>query len=329
MSLMLLVLDGTEAVSVSVRTFERDDEPAALDVLRGSFGTWPRGIGGVSPAEFFRWKHYECPFGPSMLLVAEADGKIVGFQGRMQWRLTSGAGVLETMRGADLAVHPAYRGHGVSLAIRRAARFAPQIAFTWSNPNRQSKPGSSKFGRMEVAAAPRYIRVHRWPARFSRPRPRPVVGSPSATTVLADSERIAHLLGEQPRDPRLRTKRSVEYLRWRYGHLPGYHAVATDAGLAIFRVKPHRSLWFADVCEILTATRSPNEATGLLRRVRQAAEVNLTRCCFPSQRDAARCGFMRWPSHDVLMVTTLHPGLSPDPTTRAAWSLSRGDLELI
>jgi hypothetical protein len=121
-----------------------------VDVFEG----WPRQLPGADPAAFFRWKHLESPFGPSVMVVAEADGAVIG--------------------------------RGVAGALIRAATasIADGYAFAFSNPNGMSDPMLVKLGRRPVGpfevlvrprwaiSAPRAAAAPRQPAR-PRHRPRP------------------------------------------------------------------------------------------------------------------------------------------------------------
>jgi hypothetical protein len=77
-----------------------------------------------APGEFFHWKHLCSPFGPSTRVVAETDSEPVGFYAYIAWRFRAHGQILKAMRGVDLAVHPAHRRSGVSLAIRAEPRFS-------------------------------------------------------------------------------------------------------------------------------------------------------------------------------------------------------------
>lgn len=319
-----------------VREFCRSDERPVLELLAASFGRWPpRGV-DVDAGEFFRWKHFDCPFGPSLLLVAEVDGEIAGFQGRVAWQLRAGTHAIETMRGADLAVHPRFRRRGVSQAIRRAAVFSSQIAFTWSNPNPQSEPGSRRFGRTAVPAPAHYMRPHRpllRPSSFPRVRrfavEPPPIDAPLARTVLSDGESVTRLLAAEAPDERFHTARTLTYLRWRYGRFGDYRALSADGALAIFRVRRHRALWLADVSELLVADADVRSLRDLLCGVSEACDVHATCCSFGSSTLAARVGFLRRPQDGVLMVTPLRDDIALDPVERRSWALSRGDLDVI
>jgi len=89
-----------------------------LDLLGLTLGVGPA---GRRPAEFFRWKHLENPFGPSLMLVAEADGRLVGLRAFMRWRFAAGDRQLRAVRAVDTATHPDYQGMGVFSRLTRAA----------------------------------------------------------------------------------------------------------------------------------------------------------------------------------------------------------------
>jgi hypothetical protein len=56
------------------------------------FTGWPRQLPGADPAAAFRWKHLESPFGPSLMVVSEAGGALIGFEA--------------LLRGSRLLVNP-------------------------------------------------------------------------------------------------------------------------------------------------------------------------------------------------------------------------------
>jgi hypothetical protein len=56
----------SEASALVARPYANEDEPAVLELLESSLGGGPA---GHRPAELFRWKHLENPFGTSFLLI--------------------------------------------------------------------------------------------------------------------------------------------------------------------------------------------------------------------------------------------------------------------
>jgi GNAT superfamily N-acetyltransferase len=334
-----LAFDGR----VKVRAFEPEDEPAVLQVLQAAFGQWPSDIRGVAPSEFFRWKHRAGPFGPSTLLVAEADDAVIGCHAFMPWRLRARGQILSTIRRVDLAVHPSYRRLGVSMAIRAAVRVSNDIAFMWSNPNEQSRPGTHKAGLRRVCRLARFVQprgslretVRRAYAKGSKTPERPRIEAATAAETLGDGALASFLFAcmEKPGD-RLATVKDLDYLRWRYGHFEEYRAVRTDAGeegggMVIFRLRRHGPFWGAHVCELFVQRGDRRTALELLRQVRDAAPADFVECSFSSRHRAAQYGFVQYPDRSVLMTYPLQQNLVPDPTQRASWALSLGDLELL
>ena len=326
-----------------VRTFREADESGVLDVLQAAFGEWPSDLEGVDPAEFFRWK-MACPFGPPISIVAEAEGRVIGFSATLPWRLRAQKQILATVRGVDLAVHPSYRRRGVSLAVMRAGieQVPDDVAFTWNNPNEYSRSGVLKTGRRKAVSLPRFVQLRptvrqtarRAYGKGSRTPAHLPVEAESAAEALIDGPHVTRLLSrtDQSSD-RLTTARDLEYLRWRYGHFEEYRAVQSDAGadpggIAIFRLRRRGAFWVSDVCELLVAKNDLRTARHLLRRVRDASPVDFIRCGFTSRPHAMRCGFLQ-AGTTVVITRPVQQNLVPDPTQRDSWALSLGDLELL
>jgi GNAT superfamily N-acetyltransferase len=335
-----IALDG----AVKVRAFAAEDEPGVLKVLQAAFGEWPRGVQGVAPSEFFHWKHAAGPFGPSILLVAEADSAVIGFAAYMPWRLRAGGKILTTMRGVDFAVHPSHRRRGAAVALIQAAvrHCSDDVAFIWSNPNEKIRPGSLRSGRREVGRLPRFIRprgpllgtIQRARAKGSKTPGHLRIEAETAAEILRDGARTSLLAGMKQRGDRLATAKDLDYLRWRYGRFEEYRAIRADAGadcdgLVIFRLRRHGSFWVSHVCELFVEQNDPRSARHLLRKVTDAAPADFLSCSFRSRHTAALSGFVQYRRGTALTTYPLHRDLMPDPTQRASWALSIGDLELL
>jgi Acetyltransferase (GNAT) domain len=329
--------------TIQVRPYESEDEPGVLSLLQASLGGGPA---SQRPSSFFRWKHLENPFGPSYMLVAESDGRLIGLRALMRWRFAAGGEALRAARAVDTATHPDFQGMGVFSRLTRAAleALAGEVDLIFNTPNGKSGPGYLKMGWREVGRVPVSVRVRR-PLRLLRglrspaePGPAPPVPAVPAAQVLGRGEEVARLLEREPATPRLATPRDLAYLRWRYGAAPllGYRAVAEErggelAGVAIFRVRPRGRLWESTVAEVL-AGGDDRTAARLLRRVARAAPVDhLTFHASAGSalaRAAARSGFVRSPAGIGLVVNPLREGIHPDPTRLGAWALTLGDLEV-
>jgi GNAT superfamily N-acetyltransferase len=329
---------------VTVRPFVVDDLPRVLDLLEASLGGGPA---GRRPPEFFRWKHLDAHFGPSFMLVAEHDARLVGLRAFMRWRFQAGDRTVTAARAVDTATHPDYQGMGIftRLTLELLDAVDGQVDLVFNTPNAKSGPGYLKMGWREVGRVPVAVRVRR-PLRLlgggrarGRQRPAPPVRAEPAGVVLERAGEVARLLAREPAVPSaLRTPRDLPYLRWRYGAAPllGYLAVTEDrdgelAGLAVFRVRPRGRLWESTVVEVL-AGGDRRVARRLLRRVGAAAPVDhLTLHATPRSplaRAAAGGGYLPSPGGIRLVANPRRPDLRPDPTGLDAWVLSLGDLEV-
>jgi GNAT superfamily N-acetyltransferase len=331
--------------TITVRQFAATDEVAVLGLLNAALGGGPA---GRRPPEFFRWKHWANPFGPSLMLVAESDGQPIGLRAFMRWRFQSGGRTVTAVRAVDTATHPNYQGRGVFSLLTRTALdlLKDEADLVFNTPNNASRPGYLKLGWRDVGRVPVAVRVRR-PLRLVRERrasagpspPRPAVTAELVGRVLEREQPIAGLLAEAGTagDPRLRTPRDLAYLRWRYGAAPllGYAGVVEEEagqvrGLAIFRVRPRGGLWESTIAELLVPSGDRRTAGRLLRRVADAAPVDhLTLHIGDGMvMTAARSGFLPAPGGIRLVVNPLGAGLQPDPSDLGAWALSLGDLEV-
>jgi hypothetical protein len=326
--------------AVAIRPYAAEDEADVLGLLDRALGTGPA---GRRPPEFFRWKHLSSPFGPSLLLVAEVDGQLVGLRAFMRWRFVAGSAVYEAVRAVDTATDPEFQGMGIFSRLTKAALEAMegQVDLVFNTPNGKSGPGYLKLGWKEVGKVPVAVRARR-PLRLllagrARTRPAPEVTAAPADEALAD-EALAGLLAREPAPRGLATPRTPEYLRWRYGAAPllGYRAVTTErggelAGLALFRVRPRGRLWESTVAEVLAGGEEAT-ARRLLRRVARAAPVDHLTLHAPAGTPLAaaarRAGYLPSPAGIRLVTNPRTAGLEPDPTRLDAWALSLGDLEV-
>jgi hypothetical protein len=285
------------------------------------------------------------------MLLAEADGRLAGLRAFMRWRFAAGDRPVRAARAVDTATHPDFQGMGVFTRLTLAAldEVRGDVDLVFNTPNGKSGPGYLKMGWREVGRMPVSIRA-RHPLRVAgslrpgappagAPAAPPPVDAPPAAAVLERAEQVARLLArEQAPAGRLATPRDLAYLRWRYGAAPllDYRAVTEErggelAGLAVFRVRPRGRLWESTVAEVL-AGGDQRTAGRLLRRVAAAAGSDHLTLHAPAgsplARAALRSGFLPSPVGVSMVANPLADGLRPDPTERAAWALSLGDLEV-
>lgn len=330
---------------LDIRPYLPQDEANVLRLLDTTLGGGPAGT--RSPA-YFRWKHFENPFGASILLVAERSGRIIGLRAFLRWRLRGSRRTVNAVRAVDTATHPEFQGSGV---FSRLTRYALQhmqgnVDMVFNTPNEDSLHGYLKLGWQVVGKVPISVRIKR-PLRFvggliQRPggsdRDSPPVNEETAAEVLR-GEDVRDLLEQVgASDVPLSTPRDLTYMRWRYADAPGldYRAIREQGrrglrGLAVFRVRRRGRLSETTLSEVVTRPDDRQAARRLLRRVRGAAAVDHVTAHFAAGSAAARIalseGFIRIPG-GMLLVTNALQEITPDPTELRSWNLSLGDLEV-
>jgi GNAT superfamily N-acetyltransferase len=335
-------------VSAEVRLYTDADEVGVGEALQAAFGRWPGDVEVDDPRAYFRWKHLESPLGRSLMIVAEADGGVVGFCGWIPNVFTVGGRELRALRGVDLSVRPGYQGRGIAAAIVEAGtrHVPPGTSFTLSNPNEVSRGGVLRLGRRPVGRFPTFVRFRK-PLRAILGRGTsagataspPVVEAEEAATVLGDVSAVSALLARisRPAD-RLASLKTAELLRWRYGSLGLYHAVRLErdgvlAGIAVLRLRRSGPSWNTRICEVLVADGDAETARRLVRGAVRAADVVYATCHFPpgsvQRRAATRCGFVRSRHGERIVSFKLDPEVTPDPVDHRSWALSLGDLDIV
>lgn len=313
---------------IEIRPFGEGDLEQVLEVLRLSLGEPP---GLRRTKELFAWKHFDSPFGRSLLLVAEGGGRLAGFRAFMRWRLQGPAGAaLNCFRAVDTATHPDFQRRGVfrllTLAgIDQATAEGGDLIF--NTPNEKSGPGYLTMGWKEIGRvglmgrpSPRVLA----PARSESWSPTPHLLFPR--TAPSSVARVAATLERPPQG--WRTPRTPEFLRWRFGLHPTAHYLLheSEEGIGIARANLRRGRKVLVVSE-LGGNERP---VGALRR---AARPDTTVAWFsaasPERRLAIRAGLMPIPGKRALTLMARPLRRLDQDLSWSRWDFSFGDLELL
>lgn len=325
-------LDGP---GLAFRRATAADEGAILGLLRASLGWGDDG----RFASFFAWKHQENSFGMSPTWVAADGERVVGFRAFMRWELEGPGGVVRAVRAVDTATHPEYQRRGIfsRLTCRALDELTAEgVALVFNTPNDRSGPGYLKLGWNKVGRLPVRFRptslgaiVHlagaRCPAeRWSVPN---TAGLPAAEA-LADPA-VAGLLADQPSVPSVRTRRTPQFLTWRYGFEPlHYRAVlageSAGDGLALFRCRRRGTAVEGTVCDVLVPGDDSRLRRRLLGKVLTVPGLDYV---VDLSRGGARHDFMPLLRQSpTLYARTLATDSIP---ALPRWQLSLGDVELL
>jgi GNAT superfamily N-acetyltransferase len=321
---------------VTIRLASVSDRPSVLRLLEASLG-WGS---DERYAEFFAWKHEQSPFGPSPAWVAmDGDGQLLGFRTFLRWEFECDSGLVRAARAVDTATRPDVQRRGVFSRLTRTAIEALRsdgVAFVFNTPNQQSLPGYIRMGWQQVGRLPvgaRAVSVGRW-ARIARARcpaerwSLPSRGGVPASDALADRAPLERLLANLDDAKGLRTRMTVEFLRWRYG-LPAlqYRIVTAgptmEDGAAVFRLRRRGRAVEAVICDLL----APGDQRTLRRELcRFVLAVSGADYAVRVGRPTSTRDFLALPRQGPLLTWRALAETSM-PTLRR-WDLSLGDVEL-
>ena len=334
---------------VRIRRARRGDESALLELLRVSMGedavAW-------TPA-FWRWKHEANPFGPSAVLVAEAEGQLVGLRAFMRWTWRSAGQEVPAVRAVDTATHPDWRGQGLfkRLTLQLRDEMAEEgVAFVFNTPNAQSRPGYLKMGWSLVGKPTLWVRPVQ-PVRLARSLRREGLAGEEGEPPVVDAMPVAEALARPVvypiveaaanGDAAYHTASRMDYLRWRYAEVPGftYYAAARGEGargaLLMMRARQRGAVRELRICDLIVGptTEARRNARVLLGRVARVADVDVVIVMRPPALPAhvlVQAGYLPAPHTGPILTTYPLPAAAglPDPCRLARWSASVGDLEL-
>ena len=311
---------------------------------------------GERDVEYWAWKHEQNPFGRSILLLAEADGRLVGVRAFMRWQLEANGRVIHVAKPVDTVTHPDYQRRGIFKRLTTEACEAARrdgIGLLFNTPNGNSLPGYLKLGWQRVAELPLYVKLLRpleavwrivsWKLRngevpaqdkFFREAP-----TSAAEVFDCESPGIRELLVDTSVSGQLTTVRTFDFLRWRYACHPHIRYFAETIGHAgrMDGVVFYRTNFRAGLREIMiddllvrhgSTELTQQLLTQCLRQVRADYVAAHGRDGTPVVRTLRKSGFRKLPGRRITLVArTLGDEFLPDPFQVANWSLSLGDLE--
>lgn len=309
----------------SIRMMAEGDLPEVLEVMRLSLG---ESEVNQRSTDLFSWKHFQNPFGRSIVLVADAGGAIAGLRAFMRWNLVTPEGqVVRCVRPVDTATHPDFRRMGIFQNLTRAAleeARADGVDLVFNTPNAESGAGYRKMGWKDVQPIGALVRPKRpWRGKVDEGADRSMF--------------IPGGIDPQPLDTPdrpargLRTVRSAAYRRWRFVDHPtaGYRMVRHAGGAAMLRpnVRGGRQ-------EVVVSDLIGEIGTAPFRAAARAADSHYLVAWFspasPERKAAVASAFAPVPGLTALTQVALPLSeLDRDVFDPANWDLATGDLELL
>jgi GNAT superfamily N-acetyltransferase len=322
---------------LEIRRATPNDRAAILHLGTRTLG-W---LGDAEDDAFFAWKHEQNPFGRSPMWVACDGTRVAGFRTFMRWEFVERGGhVVRAVRAVDTATDPDYQGRGIFTNLTLAALEelrAEGVDTVFNTPNDKSLPGYLKMGwkvvgRLPVSVMPTRLRSFATLARGRMPASLSSVlvnAGIEPSTAFADPECVARLLGSVRVGRHLTTRRTPEFLAWRYGFRSLHYRVlpAGDGvvdGFAVFRLRRRGTAVEAVIGDVLVPRAHPERARSLARKAAATAGADyllrIDRRAFTAEP------FVRIPR--VGPVLTCRPLAGWHPPALAGWNVTMGDIEL-
>ena len=344
-------------LNYSIRPFEAADEAAVLGLLRVCLSSDSR---QWDSPDLWQWKHQNSPFGPSYILVAEANsGGIIGVRALMRWKFSVHSRTVEAIRPVDTATDPLHQRWGIFTKLTRQALADLQASgahLVFNTPNSQSLPGYLKMGWSPLGTLrPQFMLIN--PARSlpriglsaikhyvskRAPTDPTLQGQPTLSDLLTHPE-IEGLLRQNQawNSPYIRTERSVAYLKWRYeDHISiKYHAVWDESdghmdGFLILRPITKYGLNGLTIEELILSKPDPTMSAKLIQKAANLSAAKILVACFSpgsfQRHTLERSGFRQDLRKNINFVTRiLNPVSGLNPQRIQSWDLSMGDLEFL
>lgn len=183
-----------------------------LEVINTAFGR-------SESEDWYRWKHRDGPWGPSIGVAAIDGNGPIGVRLLLPWRLRLGESTFDCHRATEAATVPRAQGRGVFTALNRWMMEQVKSDLIFSTPNVNSREGYLKLGWREIATVP-----HRWELAT---RPRRAAGTTPST--VPDG---------------LRTDWDLPALQWRSDPRCGniYGSISTNDAVLYYRTLRRRGL---------------------------------------------------------------------------------------
>lgn len=212
---------------MNIKEAEPSDVPAIVEVLKASLGETDLPLS----EKIWNFKHVENPFGKSIVLIALESQRIIGVRAFMRWEWHKGDNKFSCFRAVDTATHPDHQGKGVFKKLTlEAVRLAKEegAAFIFNTPNEKSRPGYLKMGweisgKLQVGLSPAFYSF--WKINKSI-----LSYEVNYRTSTKNIEDLCNLWNSGLDSGKLYTKKSLEYLKWRYEKNPlqKYEVLATS-----------------------------------------------------------------------------------------------------
>ncbi len=313
---------------MQIREAIPSDIPEIIRVLRASIGEAKL----PKTEEIWKYKHFDNPFGASIVLLAVVSGRIIGVRAFMKWEWNLNGTQFSALRAVDTGILPEHQGKGVFKTLNSVGLELAKSRgdhFIFNTPNSKSLPANLKMGwnkidKLKIVFIPGNFRIRNFKKENFQYR------ESKNLTVLDLNKLLDSYNNSQIQRGKIYTQKSLAYLHWRYEQNPlqEYQIIADrDFYLAAY-LKPHKRFTELRIAEHIhynqVGSDKIKKAVSEMNKIFRAELISYTSGLnLSSFQFSAKLG-------PVLVFRNLNLDAGPKKKVRHLinWSYTLGDLEL-
>ncbi len=225
---------------MQIREATSSDIPEIITVLRASIGEAKL----PKTEEIWKYKHFDNPFGASLIILAVVSGRIIGVRAFMKWDWNLNETRFSALRAVDTGILPEHQRKGIFKILNSAGLELAKGRgdyFIFNTPNSKSLPANLKMGWNKIDK----LKIVFIPGNFRKRNSKKENSQYRKSKNLTDLQ-LQELLDAynnlQSQKGKIFTPKSPAYLQWRYEQNPlqEYEIIADrDFYLAAY-LKPHK-----------------------------------------------------------------------------------------
>ena len=310
-----------------IREAKLSDTKEIISVLKASLGESKL----PKTEEIWKFKHFDNPFGTSLVLLAEEDDKIVGVRAFMRWQWQLDDKIFSAYRAVDTATHPNYQGRGIFKKLTlRALEIAKKNGdhFIFNTPNSQSLPGYLKMDWKKVNK----LKIHLAPINpiyFIRTKKSHQYTIQKNSRGNSFDDLITDFNAINASRSELFTTKSAAYLEWRYENNPlqKYDVRSNDDFYLATYIKKHKN--FNELRIVEQIFINDNGSRSLNAEIKNLTKNLKVHVITSSKKQGTLLGL----SSNLGPILTLrnlnlNEGINKNLLDLKNWNYSIGDLEL-
>ncbi|MGQ2106383.1 GNAT family N-acetyltransferase [Ornithobacterium rhinotracheale] len=260
---------------MEIRKFNKEDIPRIIDLLVSNFDAFDK----EDTLEKFTYKHFENPFGESVIYIAIIDNEIAGMRSFMQWKWQKNNQKFNSYRAVDAVTHHNHLRKGIFTTLTKACLddIEKNKGLLFNTPNHKSLKGNLKLGWQEIGK----ISFIAHPCIYEL--------SPNHSNEFSPNQNLwCDSLFEQANvkkiaENRLFTPVNKEYLEWRYLKNPfvKYNCIYNSDYFVACYVKKHSKFNELRISEIIYSDK--NAFSQIKKFIKSLAQKNKCRVITTAQ----------------------------------------------